>query len=283
MFEFMDKIGDYWLDLLEQVVPATTIWEGCDNSGKIYRNTIFDQNKFKYKKYSLNFIDVDQCSLESQTDFSIGQQSIDSLVEQIPIYPTNQEIISVKNEIRLQEIELAIAKRQLKALNGQLCSLNLQDLSTPNLNESIDSVNLEISNINNLIETITTTLNNLFFELDQLNKNYLEQQQNYLNNYMSCTGITQSLINAENKLCSYIPGTIPYERQRNFIAGLRDKYEKCVDKANVLVSDYSTVFITQIYDSNEYEGNVTIIGDPDWEEGGPFYNQELIHNCILVG
>jgi hypothetical protein len=34
MFEFMDKIGDYWLDLLEQVVPATTIWEGCDNSGK---------------------------------------------------------------------------------------------------------------------------------------------------------------------------------------------------------------------------------------------------------
>jgi hypothetical protein len=283
MFEFMDKIGDYWLDLLEQVVPATTIWEGCDNSGKIYRNTIFDQNKFKYKKYSLNFIDVDQCSLESQTDFSIGQQSIDSLVEQIPIYPTNQKIISVKNEIRLQEIELAIAKRQLKALNGQLCSLNLQDLSTPNLNESIDSVNLEISNINNLIETITTTLNNLFFELSQLEKEYLEQQKNYINNFMSCTGITQTLINAENKLCSYIPGTIPYERQRNFIAGLRDKYEKCVDKANVLVSDYSTVFITQIYDSNEYEGNVTIIGDPDWEEGGPFYNQELIHNCILVG
>ena len=41
LFEFMDKIGDYWLDLLEQVVPATTIWEGCDNSGKIFRNTIF--------------------------------------------------------------------------------------------------------------------------------------------------------------------------------------------------------------------------------------------------
>ena len=36
LFEFMDKIGDYWLDLLEQVVPATTIWEGCDNSGKLY-------------------------------------------------------------------------------------------------------------------------------------------------------------------------------------------------------------------------------------------------------
>ncbi len=50
LFEFMDKIGDYWLDLLEQVVPATTIWEGCDNSGKIYRNTVFDQNKYAYRR-----------------------------------------------------------------------------------------------------------------------------------------------------------------------------------------------------------------------------------------
>ena len=51
----MDKIGDYWLDLVEQLVPATTIWEGCDNSGKIYRNTIFDQNKYPYRKYSLKY------------------------------------------------------------------------------------------------------------------------------------------------------------------------------------------------------------------------------------
>ena len=157
--------------------------------------------------------------------------------------------------------------------------MNLQDLNTPNLNDTIDSVNAQISEINNLIESINTSLNNLFFELSQLEKEYLEQQQNYYNNFMSCTGITQSLINAENKLCSYIPGTTAYERQRNFIAGLKDKYEKCIAKANTLVTDYNTVFITQIYDSNEYEGNVTIIGDPDWEEGGPFYNKELIHNC----
>jgi hypothetical protein len=39
------------------------------------------------------------------------------------------------------------------------------------------------------------------------------------------------------------------------------------------------VFITQIYDSNEYEGNVEIFGDPDFEDGGEYYNQELIHNC----
>jgi hypothetical protein len=96
---------------------------------------------------------------------------------------------------------------------------------------------------------------------------------------MSCSGITQSLITAQNNLSNFIPGTTSYERQRNFIAGLRNKYDKCVRKTNTLISDYNTVFITQIYDSNEYEGNVTIIGDPDFDDGGPFYNQELIHNC----
>ena len=38
-------------------------------------------------------------------------------------------------------------------------------------------------------------------------------------------------------------GTTAYETQRNFIAGLRDKYTKCVRKSNTLVSDYNTIFI----------------------------------------
>ncbi len=57
------------------------------------------------------------------------------------------------------------------------------------------------------------------------------------------------------------------------------------------MSNYNTIFITQIYDSNEYEGNVVIIGDPDFDPpeftktlpptqiSGFYYNQELIHNC----
>jgi uncharacterized coiled-coil protein SlyX len=280
MFEFMDKIGDYWLDLIEQVVPATTIWEGCDNSGKIYRNTIFDQNKFKYKKYSLNFIDIEvDCPLSAQTNFSIGEETIYSLVEQKPIYPTSEEINSIKNQIRNKEIEIAIANQQLTLLNSKLCSLNLQDLNTPNLGASIAEINLLITEKNNLITQLNTQLTDLLSNLEQLETEYIEQQNNYLNNFMSCSGITQSLIQAQNNLSNFTPGTTSYERQRNFIAGLRNKYDKCVRKANTLISDYNTVFITQIYDSNEYEGNVTILGDPDWEEGGPFYNQELIHNC----
>lgn len=49
MDEFSHLIDSYWVDIVEQVVPATTIW----GSVKIYGNTIFDQQKFAYKKSNL--------------------------------------------------------------------------------------------------------------------------------------------------------------------------------------------------------------------------------------
>jgi len=97
---------------------------------------------------------------------------------------------------------------------------------------------------------------------------------------MSCSGLTESLVNAQNNLSNFIPGTTNYERQRNFIAGIRNKLNKCIRKSYLLITkEESTAFITQIYDTNEYEGNVIILGDSDWEQDGPFYNTELIHNC----
>ena len=48
MDKFAGLVGNYWIDLIEQVVPSTTIW----GSVKIYTNTIFDEQKFKYKSYS---------------------------------------------------------------------------------------------------------------------------------------------------------------------------------------------------------------------------------------
>jgi hypothetical protein len=37
---------------------------------------------------------------------------------------------------------------------------------------------------------------------------------------------------------------------------------------------YDTLFITQIYDTNEYEGDVTVIGDDEWDK-----EEELINDC----
>jgi len=49
MYMLSESVGDYWVDIVEQVIPATTIW----GSVKIYTNTVFDQQKFKYKTSSL--------------------------------------------------------------------------------------------------------------------------------------------------------------------------------------------------------------------------------------
>lgn len=51
--QFAGLIGDYWVDIIEQVIPATTIW----GSVRVYTNTIFDQQKLKYKAYSSLFCD----------------------------------------------------------------------------------------------------------------------------------------------------------------------------------------------------------------------------------
>jgi hypothetical protein len=55
MEQFSNLLGDYWVDIIEQVIPATTIW----GSVKIYSNTIFDQQKFKYRAYSTLFCSDD--------------------------------------------------------------------------------------------------------------------------------------------------------------------------------------------------------------------------------
>lgn len=51
MDKFASLIGTYWVDLIEQVVPSTTLW----GSTYIYKNTIFDIQKFEYKTHNTFF------------------------------------------------------------------------------------------------------------------------------------------------------------------------------------------------------------------------------------
>lgn len=73
MDNFGQTVGDYWVDLIEQVIPATTLW----NSTYLYRNTLFDQQKFQYKKSSL-FPCVDPSS-----EFPMNPVGHDNAVEVI--------------------------------------------------------------------------------------------------------------------------------------------------------------------------------------------------------
>jgi len=45
MIDYTSKIGDYWIRLMEQFIPATTIWQG----GVRFENSIFHRYKFPYK------------------------------------------------------------------------------------------------------------------------------------------------------------------------------------------------------------------------------------------
>lgn len=76
LIRYSKSLGNYWVDIIEQLIPATTIW----GSSYIYRNSIFDSQKYKYKQYSL-----------------------------VTTYPENGYISSRKNDVEviISDIELA--------------------------------------------------------------------------------------------------------------------------------------------------------------------------------
>ena len=45
MTQYINKIGDYWIRLVEQFIPATTIW----NTGSRIENSVFHRQKFVYR------------------------------------------------------------------------------------------------------------------------------------------------------------------------------------------------------------------------------------------
>ena len=186
-FEVMDLIGDYWTDIIEQVVPATTIWDGCQNSGKVFRNTIFDQNKFPYKRYVLNYYNGD-CEI---------------------------------NEITRDAI----------AINTG---------STIDLSEEVLTKDGDIVVVENSCDNIAKQLN--------------EEEENLKNNY--------------------VVGTLSYSKKKAFVDTLRIRYESCKRKTNINITQYNTLFITQTYDSNEYEGDVNVFGNTEWDS-----DTELLHAC----
>jgi hypothetical protein len=46
MIKYVEGIGDYWIKLVEQMIPATTIW----NTGIKYENSIFHRQKFVWRR-----------------------------------------------------------------------------------------------------------------------------------------------------------------------------------------------------------------------------------------
>ena len=123
----METCIDYWLDLLEQVVPSTTIWEGCDNSGKLYRNTIFHQNKYPYRRYVLNFNDCNECPISGITNNSIGEANVGVTATNLSLFPNNNNLNNLMTQQQILESRILRNEERIEELEKQLCVCNELD------------------------------------------------------------------------------------------------------------------------------------------------------------
>jgi hypothetical protein len=84
MIDYVVGLGDYWVRLVEQMIPATTIWNG----GQKYENSIFHRQKFVWRRQAgcrIIPIPCEPCSIKSNL-FPIECQ-----YEELscPLYPKN--------------------------------------------------------------------------------------------------------------------------------------------------------------------------------------------------
>jgi len=62
---YLEGLGTYWVELVKQMIPATTIW----NTGLRYENSIFQRQKFAYKRQrgcEIVTIEYDPCGCKGQ-------------------------------------------------------------------------------------------------------------------------------------------------------------------------------------------------------------------------
>jgi len=92
LIDYINGIGPYWQKLVDQMIPATTIWNG----GTRFENSIFQKQKFVYRRQrGCQFVPVpvDPCYIISNIfDFSCSNQFTDFY-----IYPWLNGDINVNN------------------------------------------------------------------------------------------------------------------------------------------------------------------------------------------
>ena len=96
----MDRFGlnvnNYWVDLIEQVVPATTIWESTYE----YRNTVFDTQKYKYRHNNI-YWEKDP-ALSGYFPFSAvsSDNTVSVILETLPNITGGTEVFDCDRETR---------------------------------------------------------------------------------------------------------------------------------------------------------------------------------------
>ena len=122
MNDFTSLIKTYWDDLIEQVIPSTTMW----GSIKVYTNTMFDQQKFKYRSYSSLFCNnpLNFATPPSPINGSEGQcQSVEVITQTIQTFPNETGQIKRLAQVKYDRICLT----QMNWGSEFVGTVNIQD------------------------------------------------------------------------------------------------------------------------------------------------------------
>lgn len=114
MCDYVAGLGDYWIRLLEQMIPASTIWIG----GVKYENSIFHRQKFAYRiQRGCRLIPIPciPCVLNSDV---FSYDCVDEQTE-CPIYPWDNNILYQSFEDVLYE-----TVNNYVTSSGLTCDLN---------------------------------------------------------------------------------------------------------------------------------------------------------------
>jgi hypothetical protein len=169
--KFADLVSEHWIDLVEQFVPATTIW----GSTEVYRNTVFDQQKYKYRKMPI---------------FTYPENGVFDY--NVLAYDSNVEIINLK-----LTSETPPEKLEASATTVNFQSLNQSD-ETPRSNSTQPlyytyEVNKSIDSYGDITQQ----------QLDTLNSQISIMNEDAGNNYFaSTTGTTSYGVYIANYNCS---------------------------------------------------------------------------------
>jgi hypothetical protein len=120
LIKFVEGINPYWIKLVEQMIPATTLWMG----GIKFENSIFHKQKYAYKRVinvdgtvPLTLTDTTNYSISSLTPITTGDDYITS-----PIFSD----ICIKNGVNMVAIPLdSFATILGNAIGSTIEELNL--------------------------------------------------------------------------------------------------------------------------------------------------------------
>jgi hypothetical protein len=123
LIDYVSGLNQYWINLVEQMIPATTIW----NTGLKFENSIFHRQKFSYKRQlGCKTIKVpfnSQYIISNLFDFNCGNDYVE-----FSIYPWNNGDYTVSNFESLLFNRVNKMKTEL-GLNSSNC-----------INESLSSI-----------------------------------------------------------------------------------------------------------------------------------------------